>query len=191
MASKAILSSRGFKIAEYFIPPFVLNEGEIVILKPFNRPDWYELEMSLVDTLTGKVPEENVVITVPLTFVPRFSVSWFRRRFYPVTVREYLKKNADLSSQYADRIYEDSYITPRTDINTLAGNPWKLLTIYAALSRFDHILFDLAGVDPMGGKEVFGIVKEHVKKGGAAILLDHWAEFRGDCDRLVEIERFT
>ncbi|WP_212003058.1 hypothetical protein [Chitinophaga sp. HK235] len=55
------------------------------------------------------------------------------------------------------------------------------------MSRLNHIIFDLAGLDPMGGKEVFGIVKEHVKKGGAAILLDHVDEFRQECDQYVEI----
>ena len=72
-------------------------------------------------------------------------------------------------------IYEfDSYIKPYTKINTLAGTPRKMLSLFATLSRTNKIVFDLLGQDPSGAEKILDIVYDYVNQGGAAILLDNF-----------------
>lgn len=76
-------------------------------------------------------------------------------------------------------------------VHTLAGTPRKMLTLYATLSKAGDIIFDLAGTDPKGTEQVYDIVKDSVKNGGSAILLDSCADMKQDCTRYLEVEFFN
>ncbi|PIF46327.1 hypothetical protein CLU96_3357 [Chryseobacterium sp. 52] len=183
-----LLENKGIKTDTFYIPPFDLNVGEIVVLNLFQGAHFYETEMLIREILCGRIPNENVIIHQNLTFAEHFFESKIRSFFYPVTVGEYLKKNANPDSPYATKIYETEWINKKTKVNTLAGNPRKSLSLYATLSKTENIVFDLRGQDPQGAKETYTIVKAVVKNGGSAILLDGFNEMKNDCTKYIEIQ---
>ena len=183
-----LIENKGIRKDNFYIPPFILNEGEIVVLYLFNGQHLYETEMYLKDIFCGKLKNENVLVHKRLTFVEHFRESELRRLFYPVTVGEYLKKEANFESAFATKIYEIDWINEKTKVNTLAGNPRRLLSLYATLSNTKNIVFDVAGQDPQGADETYKIVKEVVKNGGSAILLDCFEDMKNDCTKYIELQ---
>lgn len=183
-----LINNKGIKTNTFYIPPFELNAGDFVVLYLYNGWHFYETEMFLKDIFCGNTENENVVVHKRLTFVEHFIEPTFRRLFYPVTVGEYLRKNANLDSPYAEKIYEIEWINKKTKVNTLAGNPRRLLSLYATLSKIDNIIFDISGVGPQDAKEIYKIVKETVKKGGSAILLDGFDDLKNDCTKYIELQ---
>ena len=105
-----------------------------------------------------------------------------------MTVREYLKKNANSKSNFATKIYDSKYITKETKVHSLGGNPRKLLCLYSTLSKTTDIVFDVAGLDPQGAEETYQIVKDNIKNGGSAILIDWTEEMKNDCTKFITIE---
>ncbi|WP_405207173.1 hypothetical protein [Aquimarina sp. LLG6339-5] len=183
-----LIKNKGIKTNTFHIPPFDLNVGEIIVLYLFNGSHFYETEMFLKDIFIGKTKDENVVVNQKLTFVEHFIEPKLRRLFYPVTVGEYLKKNANLNSPYASKIYQIDWINEKTKVNTLPGNPRRLLSLYTTLSKTKNIIFDVAGQDPQGAEETYKIVKEVVHNGGSAILLDGFEDMKKDCTKYVELQ---
>ena len=183
-----LIENKGIKTDTFYIPPFDLKKGEIVVLYLFNGQHLYETEMFLKDIFCGKTKDTNVMVYEDLTFAEHFIEPKLRRLFYPVTVGEYLKKNANLGNPYATKIYDIEWINEKTKVNTLAGNPRKLLCLYATLSKTNKIIFDVAGQDPKGAEETYEIVKEVVKKGGSAILLDCFKDMKKDCTTYIELQ---
>ncbi len=183
-----LIENRGIKTDNFYIPPFNLNAGEIIVLYLFNGLHFYNTEMFLKDIFCGIKKNENVFVHTNLTFVEHFIESKIRRLFYPVTVGEYLKKNANLDSPYTTKIFDIEWITKKTKVNTLAGNPRKLLSLYATLSMTNNIMFDLVGQDPIGVEETYKEVQKIVNKGGSAILLDYFGNMKKDCTKFIELQ---
>ena len=183
-----LIKNNGIKADTYYIPPFDLNEGEIVVLYLFNGQHFYDTEKYLKDIFIGNSRNKNVVVNQKLAFVEHFIEPKIRSLFYPITVGEYLKKNSNLKSPFASKIYEIEWINEKTKVNTLAGNPRRLLSLYATLSKTKNIVFDLVGQDPKGAEETYKIVKDVVNKGGSAILLDCFQDMKNDCTKYVELQ---
>ena len=183
-----LIENRGIRTDAFYISPFTLNVGELVVLNLFNGPHFYETEMLLKDIFSCRTKDKNVVVHQKLTFVEHFKEPKLRRLLYPVTVGEYLEKNANSNSPYANKIYEINWIKPQTKLNTLAGNPRRLLALYATLSITEKIIFDVVGQDPKGARATYEVVSHAVDKGGAAILLDSSGDFRDRCTKYIEIQ---
>ena len=178
-----LIKSNGIKIPGFYLPPFELREGEIVVLNLFGGAHFYETKMFFKDIFIGKISDQAVTVLQPLTFVKHFREPALRRIFYPITVREYLRTNADPNSYYSKKIFESKWITGKTRVQAFAGNPRKLLSMYATLSRTNKIVFDVAGLDPLGAHDTFRIAKEGIKNGGAAILLDWTDDMKNEADQ--------
>ncbi|MDL2141990.1 hypothetical protein QQY79_05620 [Flavobacterium tructae] len=185
---KIVLENKGIKTDTFYVPPFVLYEGEIIVLYLNNIIDLYGTEMFLKDIFCGITKNENVILHKKMTFVEHFRESNFRDRFYPTTVGKYLRKNANLSDPFSKKIFEIEWITNKIKVRTLAGNPRRLLCLYAALSKTKDIVFDLVGQDPEGVEFTFKMVKEAVKNGGSAILLDFSGKLKVHASKYVELE---
>lgn len=183
-----ILQNKGIQTEKFYLPPFELKAGELIVLHLFSGAHFYETEMLLKNIFCGNIIDENIQIYGKMTFVEHFREPKIRRIFCPVTVGEYLKQNSNLNSLYSSKIYEIEWIKKKTKVNTLAGNPRRLLSIYATLSKTNNIIFDVAGQDPIGAKEIYEIVKNEVKKGGSAILLDSFDDMKNDCTKYIEIQ---
>lgn len=67
-------------------------------------------------------------------------------------------------------------------------NSSKKLFLYATLYKTNNIVFDLTGLDPKGGIEIYKIVKSVVKNGGSAILIDYSVEMKNDCTTFIEMQ---
>lgn len=191
MPGQLIIENKGIKTDQYLIPPFDLHKGEIVVIYLYNGAHLYNVEQHLVNIFTGNTSDPNVKLHHPLTFVPHFRQSRLRDIFRRITVGEYLRKNALPSSAFTNKIYENKFITKRTNVDTLAGNPRKLLSLYSVLSKTNLIIFDLHGQDPEGAAQAYKIVKEEINNGGAAILLDGYKDMKTDCTTYIELEWLT
>jgi hypothetical protein len=183
-----LIECSGFRKDKYFIPPFILEKGDIIVLNLLGGAHFYELSMFLAHIFSGQIKEDNVTVNQPLKFVEHFIESAFRRLFFPVTIGEYIKKNAGADKRTAEKVFNLGWLDSKTHVNSLAGNPGKILSLYTTLSNTKNIVFDLVGVDPQGAQSVYDIVKANVEDGGAAILLDNFGDFRYDCTKFIQIE---
>lgn len=183
-----VLENKGIQTDYFYVPPFVLGEGEVVVLFLFNGGYYYDTEVFIRDIFCGKIKHENVILHRKMRFVDYFRRSYFRDTFFPLTVGRYLKKNADLKSPFSNKIFEEKWIKKETKIENLPGTPRKLLTLYATLSKTKDIVFDIAGLDWQGGEFTFKMVKDAVKDGGSAILLDHFEDMKEHASKYIEVE---
>jgi len=185
---KVVLENKGIKTDTYYIPPFVLHEGEIIVLYLYNGKHLYDTEIFLRNIFCGKIKHENVILHRKMTYVEYFKRSYFRDTFFPLTVKRFLKKNANLKSSLSQKIFEDKWIKPETKIERMAGTPRRLLALYATLSKNKDIVFDLPALDWQGYEFAFKKVKEIVKDGGSAILLDGFANMEEHASKFITLE---
>ncbi len=185
---KLVIKSKGIRTNEYYIPPFELREGELVVLYLYGGAPFQNVKIDLLNIFTGKIKNENVTVAKPLTYVDYFKESRFRSLFFPVRVDEYLRKNANLQSKFIEKIYEMPWVNKNTKINDLYWSSKRLLALYATFSKTKHIVFELAGQGPVDGKETYDIVRNEIKRGGSAILLDWVPEMKDDCDKFITLE---
>ena len=185
---KIVLENKGIKTDTFYIPPFVLYEGEIVVLFLYNGQHFYDTEMYLKDIFCGNTKHENVTLHKNMTFVDFFRESNFKDIFFPSTINRYLKKHTDFSNLFLLKLFEDKYVTRKTRINKLGGTQRKLLNLYVTLSKTKDIVFDVAGLDPQGALLTFTMVEETVKNGGSAILLDGFDDLKQHTSKYIELE---
>ncbi|PIF31733.1 hypothetical protein CLU81_2239 [Flavobacterium sp. 9] len=186
-----IIESKGIKTDQYFIPPFELRQGELVVIYLQGGAHYDELKIQLTSIFTGRANHENVKIFKPLTFVEPFKESKFKRMFNPTTVFEYLKRNADPKNIVIPRIFEVDTFAGKDKLKDLDTSQKKRLSLSAVFLKTKNIVFDLRGESPVGAQKTFQFVKEQIKEEGAAILID-WAEdMKNDCSKFIVIEWFS
>lgn len=183
-----VIESRGIEVDNYYIPPFKLKSGEIVVIHLYGGAHYYDLKSKLINVFTGKIENTQITIFKPLTFVKNFQESTFRRLFHPVTIGEYLDRKANIKSDFASKMFTTNQLLKKTKINTLTNTQKKLLCLYSTLSHTTDIIFDLDGQDPQGALEIYSVVKDAVKNGGSAILLDWTDDMKHDCGTFITLE---
>ncbi|REC62838.1 hypothetical protein DRF65_08425 [Chryseobacterium pennae] len=183
-----LIENKGIQTDTFHIPPFSLNSREFMVLFLYGGAHFHQTKTFLGDIFSGKIKDANVMVHKNLTFVEHYTEPLFRRLFHPVTVGEFLKKTTNPDSPYATKIYEINGITEKTRINTLPNHPKRLLSLYAAFSKTDHIVFDLLGQGPAEAKKIYQTVNEFVKEGGSAILLDNFNDQKNDCTKYIELQ---
>lgn len=183
-----LIESKGIKTDYYFIPPFEVKEGDFVLIHLDYHIASAYIEEKLIAILTGKEKHENVRINKPHTFVKHFRESAFKDRFFPATVGEYLSKNANPKSEFAIKIYEIDWMNINIKINTLAGNPRKLISLYSTLSKTNNIIFDLSGQNYDGIEQASEIVKKEIKNEGSAILIEQSDYLKKYSTKYIKIE---
>lgn len=121
-----------------------------------------------------------------MKFVEHINSNGLRYLLFPLTVRKYIKKHANSTNEIYKNIYWIERIKPTTRIDELSGTFRKFLSLYVTLSWTNAIIIDLAGVDPQGGQDTYEILKDLMKNGGSAILIDNYDEFKNDCTTFLE-----
>ncbi|MFD2938808.1 hypothetical protein [Flavobacterium notoginsengisoli] len=185
---KVILKNKGIKTDLFFIPPFTLYEGEIIVLYLHNTKYTYENEMYLKNIFCGTVKHDNVVLDRKMTFVDYFRESNFRDTFFPSTINKFIKKDADLANPFLVKLFEDKYVTGKTKMHNLGGTQRKLLNLYKTLLKTKDIVFDLGGIDPQGCVLTFKLVQEAVRDNGSAIILTGFDNLKEYAPKFVTIE---
>ncbi|MFT3679939.1 MAG: hypothetical protein QM791_06680 [Ferruginibacter sp.] len=175
-------------VDNFLIPSFSLTKGEIVIINLPNGSFFRPIELTLIDIFTGKTSNDKIDIEASFKYAEHFRESWFRGHFFPMTVGTYLNRNANKTNPVYKKIYDMPWMTPKIKVQTLAGNPRRQLSIYTTLSWTSNLIFDLAGVDPQGGQDIYDFVKTIVQQGGSAILFDWSDEFKNDCTTFTQAE---
>lgn len=173
-------------IGDFLIPSFKVHSGDMVIVQFPGGPFYDPLMVEMKDIFIGKTPNEGVEVLSPFKYPDHMWKSRFRYGIFPLTVGTYLEKHANKKSPFFTKIYDDKYITPKTKIGTIPGNSRRKLAVYATLSWTNQIVFDLAGVDPMGAEDIYNTVKEAVGAEGAAILIDWTEDFKNKCNVFVK-----
>ncbi len=171
-------------INNFLIPSFTIDKGEIVIIQLFGGAFFYPEVAEISKILTGKIINENVEISSPFKFVEYFKENAFNYYFRPTTIGRYHKKYTNMANPIYKKIYDIPWITPQIRVNTLAGNPRKRLSLYTTLSWTNNIIFDLGGVDPLGGEEIFEFVKSTVKDAAQQSFLTIVTNFKMIVQRL-------
>ncbi|MCD0466289.1 hypothetical protein [Flavobacterium sp. ENC] len=183
-----VIENKGIKTDSFYVPAFVLLESEVVVLYLFGGGYYYDTEMFLKDIFCGNIKHENVTTNKRMMFVDYFRESNFIDVFFPSKVNRYVKKDADLTNPFLVKLFEDKYVTRKTKMNSLGGTQRKLISLYVAFSKTKDIIFDLAGLDAQGAELTFKLVKEAVKNGGSAILLDNFPDMKEHASKYIQLE---
>lgn len=183
-----LINFKGLKTEDYHVPSFQLNQGEIALVYLHGGAHYYPLKYQLIDILTNASSDEQVTVHEPFTFVAPFKEPTSRRLFYPVTVEEYIHKNAGPDKTIAHKIYSKKQLTKKTYVKALNPMQHKLLSLYMTLSKTNNILFDLDGLCAESSDYIYHIVKDFVKSGVSAIYLDWSNQYKQDCNTCVELQ---
>jgi hypothetical protein len=159
-----LLSSDGFQVGSFLLPPFQLHAGECVCLHLPEATASTEVEQ-LIRDLTGKTPLPavrlfgRVVSAAPLRKC-RHGLSGF---FRPMRVADWLSRTAGASPAQAQSILQRLHPDERQcRIEQLPGTPKKLLSVETAwLTGAQGIIFTTVGLDPLGREAVYEAVSSH------------------------------
>lgn len=186
-----VIENLGIETPKFYLPPFQLNKGEIIIIKLKNDFETYNIEKELRELLSGHIFHQNIISNQKFSFADYKKPSSISKLIYKDTVKNYLKRNANLKSPFASKIYEIDWIEPNINLNRLPGNPRKQLYIYCTLSKTNYLLFDLDALDDQSRIETFQMVKKYIKElDGAAIMLDCFDGLETLCDIYIELEYY-
>ncbi|WP_431243289.1 hypothetical protein ACQ9BO_00885 [Flavobacterium sp. P21] len=142
---EVLIESKGIKTDQYFIPPFELRKGDLVIIYLEGGFHFDDLKAQLVAIFTGEVQHENVKINKALTFVKPFKESFFKTIFNPVRVGRYLKNNADVNNLAVSKIFETENFTKNDKVKNLGISEQKRLSLATVFSKTKNVVFDLRG----------------------------------------------
>lgn len=172
----------------FFIPSFTLSKGEIVIIHLPNEALIHEAPTQIIKLLLETTDNNRIEINSAFRYVKHLRESRFGDLFIPMTINRYHNRYANKANTIYKKIYDLEWMRPDIKINTLGGKVKRLLSLYTTLSWTNNIIFDLVGVDPQGGKDIYKYVKTIVEKGGAVIMFDTCDEFKNDCNAFVKVE---
>ena len=149
---KLLIESKGIKTDQFFIPPFELRKGDLIVIDIHGGPHYHEFKSILADIFTGIVKNENLILKQSLVHDSFFKESKFRRLFFPTTVEQYLEKNANLESEFIQKIYEFPWANKKTKLKELYSGYQKIIFLCSTLSKAKDIAFDLAGQNQESAK---------------------------------------
>jgi hypothetical protein len=199
-----LLECYGATIDRAYIPPFQVKAGDFVVINIFSGAHETYLRSLLTDALVGKTKNENVTVHTTFGAVRPFKTSTFRRFFCPITVGEYLRKNANAESLFYQKIYEHrnlyekivggvqertyGNIDKNTLVHDLDVHNFAKMSIYSVLSKNMPIIFPLQ-YDIFN--DIIPIILEYVKAGGTAIGLAVTDCQKNDCTQYIEVAKMN
>jgi hypothetical protein len=168
--SECRIETHGFYVGHLYIPPFSLGRGECVtIVLPVESCANHE---PIVAALTGPDAVSGLTRWTPVVFAEPASVpTGWKRWFAPVTPFAWMKKHTALSDYAIDAFLQAHRMNRRIGLNCCAGTPRAVLGLMAALARSPGVIvFSTAGLDPLGIRETFQIVSDHLPECSAIYL---------------------
>jgi len=183
-----IIESKGIKTDQYFIPPFELRKGELVVIYLEAGTHFNDLKGQLIAIFTGVVEHENVKVIKRLTFAEPFKESFFKGIFNPIKVGRYLKKHGNVNDPIVSKIFEIDTFTLKDKVKDLQTSEQKRLSLTAVFSKTKNVVFDLRGEGAYFFFKTYEFAKDEIKNEGSAILIDWSNELKNDCSKFITIE---
>jgi hypothetical protein len=190
LKNPVLIQNSGIQTESFFVPPFELNRGELLVIHSYHGAHFYKTSTELIQLFTGQKDNEALKLHVSFSYASHFFYreSLFRKYFWPVTVEECIQACKTVHTDLLGKINEVSGLAGKTKVNTLGPYARKLISLYKTLSASNHIIFDLPGLDPESARAIYQVVKDQVEKGATAVLIDGYDEFQNDCDRFITLE---
>lgn len=182
-----LITSEGIKLREFYIPPFTIHRGEIVVIRLPEGAYFRELLFELVPILTGERIYPGVEPDKSFRYVRHIEESRWRSLLFPLLVKRYISRNANPHSEIS-KLAIDDRVTPDTKICSLAWTQRKKVSLFTELSWSDRIIFDLMGIDPAAAEEICTLIKRYTVPSGAAILIDYYDELSDVRTQLIEFQ---
>lgn len=190
-----LIESKGFSLDNYYVPPFYLQKGELLIVDINRNVPFLRFELLLANILLGKESDENITINSPFLFTGRdWNESWFKSTFKPTTVKQYMSqyiphyRNIIETINYLDHNFLD--LNGEDRMSSLEGTPFRLISIFTALAKSKYIFTDMIGLDPNGTRLTWDIINENIENGGSCIILDQseWSNYIKYAKKFIKIE---
>ena len=164
------IDGQEFRIGRWHFPAFAARAGECVTFC-FPKEAWVDADR-IVACLTGMEPVAGLKLHTTVLFAkPAASPSGWRRWFQDPTPFEWLKKHTTLSEDAIRSFLLKHAMDGNIPLRRFAGTPRALLGLQAAYARKPGgVVFSTAGLDPMGVRDTFRIVAEHLPECSAVYL---------------------
>lgn len=160
----ARITFEGGELGGYYVPPFQVETGELAVL---DFPDRSGGDAGVVaDALRARNKQVDILaVTPPLTR------SGIRELFHRQRVIEWFRDDTGLSHAESLPYLERIGVRPETVISTIAGNPRWRIAFQGALARgADLVVFETAGLDPLGVVRALQDVSEELGHIGAVYV---------------------
>lgn len=188
---KIIIKNKGIRTKNFYLPPFELNEGEIILIQLPEEIITCEIEKTLIEFFCGVKKNKLIKINKQFTYVKDFlNQSYLDSFIYKHTVGRYLKKHSNLESDFSKKIFDIDWINDKTLIEKLPGTPRKKLSLYTTLSKNNYVIINLFALDKKGTNEIFEIISNNTKENGAVILFVIGDQFEDKCNKKIELVLF-
>lgn len=168
------LTCEGLRAGALMLPPFEVRAGELVKLQfPRSTPDTARARREVLGQLCaaadacGPVRACGVVAALE---TPR-TRSAVRELFHRQRAVEWFCRQTGLSRAVALPSLKRIDLPPDVPVSSLAGTPRRLLALQAVLARgADVVVFDTAGLDPLGIQTLLQAVSERLGESAALYL---------------------
>ncbi len=167
------MTSQGFRIGAWWVPPFELKTGEVITLL-LPRDFYYASQKpveGLADVLVGKRTVSG--FTCNGRAISARSASppqGIRRWIQDSSASSWLVRNAGMSRDEAKAAVQRLGLGI-DDLNSLAANPRTMLGLEAAWANgAEIIVFSVNGCDPKGIDAAFQAVRNHLSVCSAVLL---------------------
>lgn len=195
-----MVECNGFYPQGYYVPAFQLPKGHFLRLwieiQSGSNPhttskynDRFKLCKKLPQYLSGQKKKREITLATPFNIIEKIHENFFRKSFFPQTVREYLNK---IGLNDPKKIAEITHlkINPEVKLKLLSSRDLQLLEIYIGFQKYDNILFDYFHLGPEEEKRLTSFVKEQLHLGKTVIALDN-LDFISDTDpdpRIIKLK---
>jgi hypothetical protein len=175
-----LLKSIGFTLYGQYVPPFEMQEGEIITINIVGYTNQgTTLEFALLDIFSGRQVHPSVTVHKPFTLIPYFrDNSW--RRWFRKTKVSHVFKRYDVPIEVQHEICNLLYVKNDTPINHLAGSPRKQIMWYSGVTTNANIVIGLAGMDSKGVENAYQYTQKHLNPKGGAIIINIYGEEEGE-----------
>ena len=166
----ALLTCRGWRLGNCYVPSFEVRAGELVRIQFPNRADVPrdEFQQALCSAGDCSAVQSTGIVIANECPVPR---SRWRQIFHEQRAGEWFRERTGVSLAVSQSYLERVGLDPNTPLCHLAGNPRKLLAIQAAHAlHCDVLIFDTDGIDPLGMRSVLKAVVDQLGDSAAIYL---------------------
>ncbi|NLR80534.1 hypothetical protein [Chitinophaga eiseniae] len=170
----------GATIGRFYIPPFTVSPGEVVIIGFPSGPYFME-------TVRLMVPQLQEIS--PFTYAKKIGPKSLWRKLIPETVKAYVTKNGNPHHAIIREIYQLPDVHPHSDIHRVHANDQAIIQLCCALSLSSVIMADFQAVGVAREDLFLGLVTQQVQRHqGAALLFDECRDLQHRCTRFITAE---